>query len=176
MQLDTVFMWIISLCMAQLLGVAAWHKFNHMAEFKLVLNGYKILPFTWVSPASRLLMMLESLTAVALLLPGTRLMGALLAASLMLIYGGAMAINLLRGRRLLDCGCHLNSQKQPISWQAVVRNLMFTGTMLLLLLPQSTRVLNFLDGVLIIFGVAIASLIYVIFHQLNNAQSLQLKG
>jgi hypothetical protein len=103
-------------------------------------------------------------------------MGALLAANLMLIYGGAMAINLLRGRRLLDCGCHLNSQKQPISWQAVVRNLMFTGTMLLLLLPQSTRVLNFLDGALIIFGVAITSLIYIIFHQLNYAQSLQLKG
>jgi hypothetical protein len=156
--------------------IQPWHKFNHMAEFKRVLNGYKILPFTWVSPASRLLMMLEFLTAVALLLPDTRLMGALLAANLMLIYGGAMAINLLRGRRLLDCGCHLNSQKQPISWQAVVRNLMFTGTMLLLLLPQSTRVLNFLDGALIIFGVAITSLIYIIFHQLNYAQSLQLKG
>jgi Methylamine utilisation protein MauE. len=176
MQLDTVFVWILSLCMAQLLGMAAWHKFKNMTEFKLVLSGYELLPFSLLDAASKLIMVLECLTALALLLPSTRLLGALLAASLMFLYGCAMAINLLHGRRLLDCGCHINSQKQPISWHLVIRNLMFAGTMLLLLLPESARVLNLLDWALILFGVVIGSLIYLIYNQLNYAQSLQLKG
>ena len=47
-----------------------------------------------------------------------------------------VAVNLLRGRQVLDCGCGGLSGRQPISWWLVARNAVLTAA-LLVLLPQA---------------------------------------
>ncbi|MEF9603853.1 methylamine utilization protein MauE, partial [Paracoccus sp. PXZ] len=52
---------------------------------------------------------------------------AITAAGLLLVFAAALAINVLRGRTQIDCGCFRNGLKQPVSWLLVLRNLVLTG-------------------------------------------------
>lgn len=172
MYLDPVFGWILSLAIAQLFASAAWHKFKHRAHFKQVLNSYQLLSLSWVGPMALLLLAAESIAAVTLLLPPTRSWGGLLSALLMLLYAGAMAINLYRGRRLLDCGCHFRGRKEPISGFLVIRNVLIACSALLLVLPVSERALGFYDIGVVLFGLTVCSLIFAIGSSLTQTSSL----
>jgi hypothetical protein len=59
------------------------------------------------------------------------------AACLLLLYAGAMAVNLLRGRSRLDCGC--GSEPEPVSWFLVLRNVVFAGAAMAVALPTAAR-------------------------------------
>ena len=43
--------------------------------------------------------------------------------SLLLIFAAALAVNVLRGRTWIDCGCFRNGLKQTVSWLLVARNI-----------------------------------------------------
>ena len=64
----------------------------------------------------------EACVVFGLMLPQTRAGAALLAGCLLLIYASAIAINLLRGRENMNCGC--GGSGQTISWLHVVRNIL----------------------------------------------------
>ena len=63
---------------------------------------------------------IELATAILLIMPAGRPIGAALAATLLAGYGVAMAISMLRGHYLMDCGC--GGAPEPISWMLVARN------------------------------------------------------
>jgi len=44
------------------------------------------------------------------------------AAALFIVFAIAMALNLLRGRTHIDCGCFQSALRQPLEWRLVVRN------------------------------------------------------
>ena len=176
MQLDPVFMWIISLCLSMLFMFAALHKVKYTAHFEMVLVSYQLLPRKSIFLISKLFIMVEVVTSLALIISPGRPMGAVLAFLLLSVYGAAMAINLLKGNRLLDCGCHLQAQKQAISWRLVLRNALLAGAALLLLMPETARRLQVYDLAVVAFGLTMCVLIYTIASQLNQTHSQLKKG
>jgi len=125
--LNPIVSWTATLLIACLFASAAWHKLSGLAEFRGALSAYRLLPEWAVGSAAVALVVLETSIALALL---ARFEGASLAAFLLLgAYSAAMLVNLLRGRRWIDCGC--GGPGQPISYALVIRNAVLMGVCLL---------------------------------------------
>jgi hypothetical protein len=102
---------------------AAAFKLRDVEAFADALAGYRILPIGLVGAAARILPVIEATCALALVAPWTRTAGGLAAAGLLVGFALAMAVNLLRGRREIDCGCGDPARRQPLAWSLVGRNL-----------------------------------------------------
>ena len=144
---------------------AAFHKLHGRNEFLSALAGYRLLLraallFWWLLPISELLAVIELLLSAG--------QSRWLALSLLLIYGMAIFINLLRGRRDIDCGC--GGDGTPIGWGLVVRNLVLAG--LALPQPSPPQDLMFSGIALTFVAVLFAFLGYGIANQLyaNSAR------
>lgn len=145
---DPVWVSASSLGLALLLGAAGLHKLRDRAGFAQVLQHYGLLPGALVKPMTLLLGPLELLCAAGLL-SAWRVPAALLAAALLLLYAGVMALSLLQGRRIADCGCHLGRQSQAVSAPLVWRNLLLTLLALNLLQTPGARETGLFDALLI---------------------------
>jgi uncharacterized protein (DUF58 family) len=60
------------------------------------------------------------------------------AAALLMIFAAAMAINILRGRSHIDCGCGRSQLRQPLHWGMVVRNLLLAALVAVHAVPPAT--------------------------------------
>ena len=146
MTLDPVIAWSIRLALALLFGTAAWHKLSDRRRFEATLEAYSLLPprsgraFSWLLPASELAI------AAALLLPTASRGAAAAAGTLLLLYSGAIAINLGRGRHRIDCGCFASGAATPLSGALLLRNAALITATLVLLLPEGQRPLVWIDG------------------------------
>jgi hypothetical protein len=69
-------------------------------------------------------------------------------------YAGAIAANLARGRRDIDCGCGGPLGRQALSEGLVLRNLAWAGAALACALPEAPRALAWLDLVTVAAAVA----------------------
>lgn len=110
---------------------AAFGKIRHRLAFQGVVSNYRLLPEIVVPVFAMLLPLFEAGVAAALILappPVPEVSGAVL----LCVFAAAMAINLVRGRRHIDCGCFQSALKQTLSWTLVARN---AGLALLLALP-----------------------------------------
>ncbi len=127
---------------ACLFAVAAIAKLRRQDDWVAAVSGYRLLPNILVSPVARALPPLEIAVAAGLLagLP-IAFAGA---AGLLALFASAMAINLLRGRRDVDCGCDPSARPRPIGWALVARNLVFGSLMLLGLAPLPALDMPFL--------------------------------
>jgi hypothetical protein len=106
--------------LAVLFARAALHKASDRAHMQGLVADYALFPEQAAAPAVIALIALESLCPLMLAIPALTQSGATLACALLLLYALAMAINLLRGRREIDCGC--GGESQHISWTLVARN------------------------------------------------------
>lgn len=111
--------------LAVLLLRAVWHKAGAFPETTGYLAGYGIVPSGREVAATRAVIVAEAVVLVALVLPATRVAGALGAAALLAGYAGAMAFALGRGRRRIDCGC--GGAPQVVSAATVARNLVLAA-------------------------------------------------
>ncbi|MBT2187284.1 methylamine utilization protein MauE [Sphingobium sp. H33] len=109
-------------------------KLRHRRLLPGVIANYRLLPDALVSPAATLLPLAEILIGAALI-AGLRPVPALLGIALLGLFALAMAINILRGRSHISCGCGRPELSQSLSWTLVLRNLLF-GAALLLRLPE----------------------------------------
>jgi|GEM_PF-2199166 hypothetical protein len=114
----TICAWIVGL----LLLVAGAGKIVTIREFRKLLAAYDILPPRAVPTCSLLVPSSELLVAMALLSGRHQLIAGCAAACLFFVFDGGIAVNLLRGRRELPCGC-FGKRSDPISWYLVTRNL-----------------------------------------------------
>jgi uncharacterized membrane protein YphA (DoxX/SURF4 family) len=114
---------------------SAMGKWRNLAQFRAGLADYRLLPGWAIRPAALALPPLE-LGLGLLLLAGLGLLLAGLGAALVLgLFSGAIAINLVRGRRI-NCQCHGLLASRAIGWGLVLRNLALLGLALsLALLP-----------------------------------------
>jgi len=176
MMIDPVFNWIVALALIQLFASAAWHKARDISGFSQIIASYQILPNTSKPSAALSIIAIEVIAAALIMIPSTRTTGAVLVAALLLGYALVMAINLLRNRRLLDCGCHFGQKKQSISWLLVVRNIAIATLTLLLFLPMQTRAMNIFDLGIVLFGLSLSSMIYVIANELSRNHELLKNG
>src|SRR5262245_65540349 len=89
--------------LALLFAVAAVHKLRDPRGFPAPLSYYRLLPAGIAGVAGMGLVGAELAVVAALVVD--RRAGLAGAAALLVLYAGAMAINLARGRRHIDCGC-----------------------------------------------------------------------
>jgi uncharacterized membrane protein YphA (DoxX/SURF4 family) len=163
---DPVWLTACSLGLALLFGAAGWHKLRNQPVFTAILHGYALLPERLVRPASMLLPWLEMSAAVGLLIPVSQTFAALLAAALLLAYAAAMALSLLKGQRIADCGCHFGEQRQAVSAALVWRNLLLSGLALSLLQAPLHRTMGIYDGLTIGAALVCACVLYLLANTL----------
>jgi hypothetical protein len=161
MQTDPAVGELLMLLYALLLGTAAWHKLRRFGDFAAVVEAYRVVPHALVPVAARLVPSLEVALALALLWAPLRSAAAWAVALLLATYAAAIALNLRRGRRDLDCGCAGPNDRRPIAAWMVLRNMVLAAAALLLGLPWKPRGFEPVDALTVVGGVAVASLLYV---------------
>ncbi len=148
-------------------AVAISHKMRHFTLFVQQVADYRVLPLT-LNPWVAIAIILAELALVSLLsLLNQPRLGALLAAALLCLYACAMLINLLRGRRNIDCGCGDKGQGQVIGWALVVRNVLLATTALALASYPSIHAIDSLwMAVLLLLSSGTLILLYTAVNQL----------
>ncbi len=157
----------VRVAVAEVFTAAAVGKLRAPARFAETLRVYRLLPGWAVGPMARVLPVAEILVAVGL--PMAVVLGpwpAMGAAALLLVFAGAMAANLLRGRRNIDCGCAMGAGRvHPLRWAFVARNVVVAG---LLGVPASGRagpgdvVLGVLGGIAVFIVLEAANTLWAL--------------
>ncbi len=148
---------------------AAWHKLSEPDMFAGSLGAYRLLPPALVAPVARVLPLIEAALGVAILVPLTRAAALVLLAVLLLAYGAAMAINLLRGRSDIDCGC--GGASHPLSWGLVGRNLVLAAAAVLASRPTLERSMDWIDALTLVLGVLAFYALYLMADELLRQAS-----
>ena len=162
----SVFASISSLIIGWLLAVifvqAVAHKIRAWPRFKASLAAYDILPDSMISLAAGILVGWELITIAGLVVwPAV---GLSLAAMLLAVYALAMAINVVRGRTHIDCGC--GDEPAPVSWLLVGRNVLLIS-FAALAFRQSFDAVVMLPVIAIAFaGLVVAVVLYACADQL----------
>jgi len=133
--------------LALLFAVAALHKVRDPRGFTATLADYRLLPEGIAGAAGMVLVGAELAVVAALVID--RRAGLAGAAALLVLYGGAMAVNLARGRRHIDCGCAGPAARRSIGGPLVARNAILATLALAALLPVVPRQLLWIDGITI---------------------------
>jgi hypothetical protein len=147
-ELDPLYWQIARWLLATVFAVALAHKLRSLPAFAAIVRDYELLPPGMVPPAVGLVVVLEAVVVAALVGSIGVPWGAMLAAALLAIYGAAMAINLARGRRDIDCGCFGpagGAGRHTLSRWLLVRNSVLMLVAAFLFVPATGRELGWLD-------------------------------
>ncbi|CAN0454423.1 unnamed protein product, partial [Discosporangium mesarthrocarpum] len=161
--IDPLIILVLSVSLALLFFMAARHKMSAPQQFAAQLEAYELLPRALVAPVSRVLPLLEMTVVFLVLVPQTRAFAALLAAALLFVYGLAMAINMVRGRADIDCGC--GGQPQVLSAWLLLRNTALIAGSCLLLAPTSDRAITLSDLLFLILMTTLLAMVYLLVEQ-----------
>jgi hypothetical protein len=126
---------------------AALHKLRHPALFRAALAGYRLLPARVLPAAGGLLAGAELAVGAGCLLPTWAPAACLGGAGLLLLYAGAIAVNLRRGRGGIDCGCGGPGGPRPLAPGLALRNALLAALLGIAALPAGGRSLVWLDAV-----------------------------
>jgi Methylamine utilisation protein MauE len=158
--LDPAFGFLIVVGTALLLASAAIQKFLRLGRFADILVAYRVLPAALGRPAARVIPCLEAAIALALVWEPTRNSAVIAAMVLLLAYAAGLAVNLLRGRRDLDCGCGTARDRRPIAAWMVWRNVVLAAALGIAALPWSPRSLSVTDLLTIAGGLTVVITLY----------------
>ena len=128
-----------------------------------------MLPQQTISVVARMLPVLEVLIGASILLPATRTPALIVLAALLLVYAGAIGLNLVNGRHDIDCGC--GGENHPLSWGLVLRNLVLAAAALIASRPAVERSLDWIDALTLVLGVLAFYALYVMADQLLRQAS-----
>ena len=126
-----LFNFLIRLIFSIVFLVSSLPKLREPLTFSSAVTAYKILPSRWTRPFALFLPWLELTLGLLLLFGWQTRFAALASAGLFLLFLVAMGINLVRGRKDLDCGCSGKKHSQKIGWKTIARNMV----LILLALP-----------------------------------------
>lgn len=168
--IDPLLPLVISTALALLFFMAARHKMRDLLRFQAQLAAYQMVPPSLLTTFARILPWLEMSLVFMLLIPFTRTPAAIAAAALLGVYALAMAGNLLRGRKQIDCGC--GDTPQQISWLLVVRNTVLASAALLLMAPVLARSITIMDLLVVAVLTAVLATTYCMIELLIKNHSL----
>jgi hypothetical protein len=167
---------IAGLALALLFLAGAAEKAAHFGNFRSIVGHYQLVPAPAVALVAGLLPGLEAAAAGAALWAafGPTTEPLALPAALLFLYAAAMAINLMRGRSHIDCGCvGFGAARPSIGWPLVARNVVLGGIALLVALaPAAARPLGTADLISGIGALVALPLLYVAFEQFAAIRSL----
>jgi hypothetical protein len=167
--LDPVVEHVLRGSLALLLATGAIGKARGFALFRAAVEGYALLPARLAGAAAAFFAATEGALGAALLAParfGLRPAALAGAAALFALYGGAIAINLARGRREIDCGCGGAAAHVPLSGWLLARNAILVAMALACLRGASPRPLGAVDALAIAGGVSVLALVWTAAHGL----------
>jgi uncharacterized membrane protein YphA (DoxX/SURF4 family) len=167
MSVDPVVATIIRFALGWLFLAAPAHKLRDMVDFRSVLATYRIMPERLVVVAAWLVVFAEVAIGLGMLWQFAQAFIA--GAALLLVYAAVMAINLVRGRRFIDCGC--GGATQPLSIGLVLRNVVLAVAAIVALVPTPARPLGWLDVVSMAAGVLVLGALYAATNQLLAARA-----
>jgi hypothetical protein len=125
------------ICVGLIFLLAAVQKAQYWRLLPGVIGNYRLLPGWMVLSAAGLLPPLELLLAICLLSAQLRPWPQLVAIALLMLFAAAMAVNIVRGRIHIDCGCGQAFLAQHLSRPLVARNLVLAALLLPSLLPSA---------------------------------------
>ena len=111
-----------AIALSWLMLAAGAAKLRHRSEHARAVEAYALLPAGAGRRVAPLLGALECTAGAAVWLEGMQARAALLMLVLLALYTGAVAINLARGRRDIDCGCAGTAAQVPLGGAVLVRN------------------------------------------------------
>lgn len=162
--IDPLLPLVISTSLALLFFMAARHKLSDSRRFEAQLAAYQLVPESLLRISAKMLPWIEMSLVFMLLIPFTRVFAASIAATLLVVYALAMAVNLMRGRSEIDCGC--GDTPQPLSVMLLVRNAVLTAGALLLVVPVIERSITTFDLVFIALFTAVLAMAYLMVEML----------
>lgn len=126
--------------------VAGLSKLSAPKRFVGVVRDFELLPGRLVTPLATWLPRLEILCAILLVLGAWQQAAPAVVASMLVLFSGAVAVNLLRGRRI-DCGCLTITGHSRITWWTLARNLVLAACAILVaVVPTSTLTVGGTSG------------------------------
>ena len=156
---DPVLRMTLALLLGWVMAEAGWHKLGAPLRFVGVIDAYRLLPEGAGARVARPLGGLELVLAVLLLVPFAQPAAALGTATLLTLYFVAMAVNLARGRRDIDCGC--GGTSQTLSPGLLVRNAALVACCTVLVADATpARATGWADVLVALFAAAAAILLY----------------
>lgn len=159
--MDPVLAVVLRGALALLFVVAALHKLRDRDAFRATLDAYALLPSALTAPLARAVPLVELVAALLLVAPRAAAVGASIAVLLLSVYALAMGVNLLRGRRDLDCGCMGPGAHSPIGPELLVRNLfLIVAALVAGFAPIHARALVWVDFVTVPLAVAVLAALY----------------
>jgi hypothetical protein len=139
---------------------AALHKLRAPAEFRATLAEYQLLPRRATGAMALAIASAELATAGALVLPALRAVSPFAPFILLGSYSAAIGVNLVRGRREIDCGCSGPALRQPLSPALLIRNAALAAGALACLLPVQGRPFAWPDAVSVAGSVLVLASLY----------------
>jgi hypothetical protein len=162
--------------LALLFGSTAFEKVRDFAGFRAALIGYALLPERLAGAIAAGLAGCEAALAVALVAPVAaelRATALVASAALLALYGAAIAVNLARGRRDIECGCAGPAARQPLSEWLLARNAVLVAAALVCLGGAASRPLVWVDALTAGGGVGMLAATWMAVHRLlANAPAL----
>ncbi|HEY8494031.1 MAG TPA: MauE/DoxX family redox-associated membrane protein [Myxococcota bacterium] len=144
--IDPVLALVLRGALALLLAGAAAHKLRDLHAFRVALGDYRLVPWALTGLLAPGLVAAELSIAALLVSPAARPFGFAAAAALLALYGLAIAVNLARGRRDLDCGCFGPGVHVGLGGGLLARNALLVAAALAGLAPVAPRPLGALDA------------------------------
>lgn len=162
----------VALFLSWLFAQAALHKFRAPEGYRQLIAVY--LETDTVSRATVwLIACVELALALMLLLPVSRHAGLAGSALMLLGYSGLMALQLLRGRKNIQCGCAGPASTTTITPALVARNIICVLLALWAMVPAMAAATSVLSMGLSIFIAVFSILIYLSSEQMiSNAQQM----
>jgi hypothetical protein len=145
---------------ATIFAGSAAMKFAAPAEFQAAVENYRIVPQAVALLTAWSVPLLEMAGAVGLLWAPARAVAGALLLSLLTIFTGAIAINLARGRRQIDCGCFGPVLRQHLSGWLIVRNAALAVVLAVAIGDESIRPFGAVDYVTIVSAAASLVMLY----------------
>lgn len=168
---DPVVDLVVRGALAALFASAALHKLRDVAAFREIVRAYRLGPDAAVTAAPTIAGA-ELAVAGLMLLPGMRSAAGLGAIALLAVYSAAIAINLWRGRRAIDCGCGPLGARQPISEWLLARNAVLVIAALAVLHGPAPRAWVWIDWLTVAGGVAVLACAWTAAHGLWATREL----
>ncbi|MGI9293656.1 MAG: MauE/DoxX family redox-associated membrane protein [Pseudomonadales bacterium] len=164
----TFFCTISMLFLSYLFVTAGYQKLSNGNYLHKAISEYRVLPTNWSRGLARLLPIMELSAGIGLLIPPLHTAAVAVVCVLLLSYTGAIAVNFVRGRHDLDCGCAGPGEGQNVSGGLLARNAaLFALALALASSPVSQRIpLDAIGFCFALLGALLSALIYHVFNQL----------
>jgi hypothetical protein len=160
MTVDPAIRDLCAFALALIFGASGAMKLRDAEMFEGSLANYQLAPSRMEKPLAHVFPILECAAAIGMLTTPTRTIAASILLALLATFTGAIAINLARGRRDIDCGCFGPALRQELSGWLLLRNLFLMIVAATAMLPVNSRALESLDIATILLGATTLVILY----------------